>query len=272
MKKISIRAAGSAIYQLIMKNWFTKLLTFFIAAPIIGFSLGTLGFFLTTGLYSCNGLGEPSQANQVQAKKIPKPVAVTSAKIPEVKKPEPPAAKYDEKLVLLLQKELAGRTINFTAREGYLETMNDIADAMHLPIVTEKNLDSLKKMKFLVPTSAYLKKKGVEENLDFFIKPLNDYLENLSFEFSEKFNKRLPLNSAVRTVEKQNKLAKTNKNAAREEGSMHTRGCAADISYKNMSLKEVLWLQDKFNSLDNPKIWVIKERLGYHNFHIVVFP
>ena len=246
-----------------MKNFLTKV------------AASAAGLFIVLGtLYLFDILPEIKIGGEKES--VEKTSLIASAQAAN-KEPMEPKKKIElepvnEKLITVLTRELEDRIVNFTAREGCLEAMNDIADAMHLPIVTERNIDSLKKAGFLVPITEFVKLKKVDPELAFCTKPLSDFLENLSIEFSEKFNKRLTLTSAIRTMEHQKKLAKKNKNAAKEEISMHVRGAAIDISYKNLSVKEITWLQKKFDSLkSDQRIYVIKERIGYHNFHIVAF-
>jgi len=169
-----------------------------------------------------------------------------------------------------IQKELKSRLVNFTAKSGYLEIMNKIANRKNLPILTEKNLDSLKQAKYLQPLKGYLKKDHLEPKVAFLDQPTKDFLEKLPLDFFQKFGKPLTVTSAARTVEQQIKLVKKNKNAAKGN-SMHVRGCAVDISYKSLSGKEIRWLEDKFSSLLDSNVWVTKERLGSQNFHVVVF-
>lgn len=191
------------------------------------------------------------------------------------KKEELVIVSYNKKRVAYLCDSLSCRTVGFTPRDGYVSLMNIIADEMQTPVVYDSNIDSLKKAGYLVRITENVNIKSTEEDpFDmsnaYLAQPAADALDTLACHFKKKFNQKLFLTSALRTVEYQKKLTKKNRNAT-EEGSMHMRGCAFDITYKKLSREKIKWIEAELKKLKTARIWITKETRGSLCFHIVVF-
>lgn len=100
-----------------------------------------------------------------------------------------------------------------------------------------------------------------------------DFLLGFSAEHFKRFHKPLQVNSAIRTVEFQTHLQRTNPNAASPYGptaSTHPTGETIDIAKKNMTPSELSWVRKYLmQKVAAYKIHVIEE---FHQavFHIMV--
>jgi Family of unknown function (DUF5715) len=101
-----------------------------------------------------------------------------------------------------------------------------------------------------------------------------DFLSVLARDYYASFHEPLQVNSAVRTVEFQQRLLRTNGNAAPSVGdtaSPHLTGQAVDIAKRGLSLTEIAWMRTYLQPLiDQGKIDV-EEEFQQSCFHISVY-
>lgn len=167
--------------------------------------------------------------------------------------------------------------------KGYIPLQNYIADTLDMPVITNKNVAKYKANGYLVQLTETnhlsFKKKELVKGNEWLTVKSKKFLETFSKAFHGKFKKKLQLSSALRTEEYQAKLTKKNKNAT-ADGSMHTRGCAFDISYRdgkskskdlNLTATEIEWIDNWFRTNRPSNVWVTKEEVGSWCYHIVVF-
>jgi hypothetical protein len=101
------------------------------------------------------------------------------------------------------------------------------------------------------------------------------FLIDLGKNFKKRFKSSLQINSATRTVERQNELAKNNKNAAPATGdtrSSHLTGAAIDIAKKPLSRAQKKWLRVRLVELEKKDLIEATEEQYQAVFHIMVFP
>ncbi len=99
------------------------------------------------------------------------------------------------------------------------------------------------------------------------------FLQDLSFAFHAKFKTPIQVNSAVRTVEQQKKLRRTNRNAAPELGetaSSHLAGITVDISKRGLTRKQRKWLDGYLLELRNQQLIEAAEERRQPVYHIMV--
>ena len=100
------------------------------------------------------------------------------------------------------------------------------------------------------------------------------FLATLSRAHYARFHTPLQVNSAVRTVEFQQRLLRTNGNAAPAEGetaSPHLTGQAIDIAKHGLSLTEIAWLRGYLLPLVQESKVDVEEEFQQACFHISVY-
>ena len=100
------------------------------------------------------------------------------------------------------------------------------------------------------------------------------FLADLSRAHAAQFHHALEVSSAVRTVEYQKHLMRTNGNAAPAEGdiaSPHLTGAAVDIAKKGLTRSELYWMRDRLNTLQAEGKIDVEEEFRQSCFHITVY-
>jgi len=100
------------------------------------------------------------------------------------------------------------------------------------------------------------------------------FLADLSHAHQAQFRHAFIVSSAVRTVEYQKRLARTNGNAAAAEGdiaSPHLTGATIDIAKKGMSRQELYWMRNRLDALQDEGKIDVEEEFRQACFHITVY-
>jgi hypothetical protein len=100
------------------------------------------------------------------------------------------------------------------------------------------------------------------------------FLETLSRAYYARFHVALQVNSAVRTVEVQERLLRTNGNAAPTEGetaSPHLTGQAVDLAKHGLTLTQIAWLRGYLLPLVQQGKIDVEEEFQQACFHISVY-
>lgn len=105
-----------------------------------------------------------------------------------------------------------------------------------------------------------------------FIRPESrTVLMELARGYKEKFGRRLPVTSLVRTEEYQRRLGETNSNAARNSTPPHTTGLAFDVYYYFMTAEEQGYLMGEIARLKSSGlVEALRERRNH--IHVFAFP
>ena len=101
-----------------------------------------------------------------------------------------------------------------------------------------------------------------------------NFLTDLSRAHNSVFHKPLVVSSAVRTVEYQKRLMRTNHNAADAEGdvvSPHLTGATIDIAKSGLSRKEMQWMRNELLAYQNAGLIDVEEEFRQRCFHITVY-
>ncbi|HTA79550.1 MAG TPA: DUF5715 family protein [Terracidiphilus sp.] len=100
------------------------------------------------------------------------------------------------------------------------------------------------------------------------------FLADLSNAHQAQFHNALEVSSAVRTVEYQKRLMRTNGNAAPAEGdvaSPHLTGATIDIAKKGLTRSELYWMRNRLDALQNEGKIDVEEEFRQACFHITVY-
>lgn len=216
---------------------------------------------------------------------------------PAVTKPVPAivvARKLDPKPPIVMVKDLSpdpvlkpalyyrrGRLIMPPALKGSHEILlhqNQVADSEGLErIRDDSDLEQMRSNKILValPTGMGIQ---TDERLPMnrrYCRPWTAvFLNSLARAHYARFHTPLQVNSAVRTVEFQQRLQRTNGNAAPAAGetaSPHLTGQAVDLAKHGLSLTEIAWLRGYLLPLVQEGKVDVEEEFQQSCFHISVY-
>lgn len=101
-----------------------------------------------------------------------------------------------------------------------------------------------------------------------------DFLADLARAHEAEFHRPLEVSSAVRTIDYQKRLERTNGNAASAVGeivSPHVTGATIDITKKGMSTREIYWMRIVLRDLQQEGKLDIEEEFHQACFHITVY-
>jgi hypothetical protein len=101
-----------------------------------------------------------------------------------------------------------------------------------------------------------------------------EFLSDLSRAHNAVFRKPLVVSSAVRTVEYQKRLMRTNHNAADAEGdvvSPHLTGGTIDIAKSGLSRHEMQWMRSELLAYQQAGVLDVEEEFRQRCFHITVY-
>ena len=174
-----------------------------------------------------------------------------------------------------------GKLIIPPAMKGSHEILlhqNEMADQDGLDrIQDDDDLNGMRGSKLLValPTSpALVSDERLPMNRRFCRPWTATFLQALARAHYARFHTALQVNSAVRTVEFQERLRYTNGNAAPAEGataSPHLTGQAVDIAKHGLSLTEIAWLRAYLLPLVQQGKVDVEEEFQQACFHISVY-
>ena len=175
----------------------------------------------------------------------------------------------------------AGRLIMPPAMKGSHEILvhqNVMADQDGLERVQDDDdLDRMRASKMLLPlpqNAGLQTDDRLPENRRFARPWTVKFLEAVARAHYERFHTALQINSAVRTVEFQQKLMRVNGNAAPAEGetaSPHLTGQAVDLAKKGLSMTEIAWLRGYLLPLVQQGKIDVEEEFQQSCFHISVY-
>lgn len=142
-------------------------------------------------------------------------------------------------------------------------------------IDSENKLEELKSGGFLIhiPNTVNMDYK-LEEKWRWCLPQVTFFLGDIGIEFQELFNKKLQVNSAVRTVGRQLELMKSNNNAVSPVGpkrSSHITGATVDIAKIGLTKKELEWLRKKLLLLEDNDLVEATEENDQLVFHVMIF-
>lgn len=154
---------------------------------------------------------------------------------------------------------------------------NEEIDRLQLPrIADEDQLLSLERTGELVPiteTRALHWSAAIQSDKRYCRPWTNQFLEDMSNAYFAQFHVPLQVNSAVRTMEQQQKLRRSNHNAAPEAGeiaSSHLAGITVDLAKRGLTAKQHKWIEDYLKDLRDQNLIEAAEERRTLCFHVMV--
>jgi hypothetical protein len=144
-------------------------------------------------------------------------------------------------------------------------------------ILDEDDLASRIEQKLLVPvpvSSTLGVNSDLVENHRYCRPWTANFLADLSRTHAAMFHKPIEISSAVRTVEYQQRLMRTNGNAAAAEGdivSPHLTGGTVDIVKQGMSRQELVWMRNHLLAMQSAGMIDVEEEFRQPCFHVTVY-
>jgi hypothetical protein len=159
-----------------------------------------------------------------------------------------------------------------------LERQNTRTEADGLErIENETDLTSRIEHRLLVPlpaSSALTVNPSLLENHRYCRPWTAQFLADLARAHNAVFHRPIQVNSAVRTVEYQKRLMRTNGNAAQAEGdivSPHLTGATIDIGKSGLTRQEIVWMRRQLMGLQQTGKIDVEEEFEQACFHITVY-
>lgn len=159
-----------------------------------------------------------------------------------------------------------------------LENQNSRLEAEGMErIVDDEDLNNRIAERLLIPvpsSEALIVNPGLPENRRYCRSWTAQFLEDLAEAHSQMFHKPIVISSAVRTIEFQKHLMRTNHNAAPAEGdivSPHVMGATIDIAKRGLTRKEIAWLRNQLAAQVAAGNIDVEEEFRQACFHITVY-
>lgn len=163
---------------------------------------------------------------------------------------------------------------------GSAESMtrqNEEIDRLQLPrIADNEQLLDLERTQELLPiqeTRALRVNPSLDADKKYCRVWCNQFLQDISEAYYEKFHTPLQVNSAVRTMEQQQKLRRTNHNAAPEVGehaSSHLAGITVDFAKRGLTRAQHQWMEEYLKNLRDQGLVEAAEERRQACFHVMV--
>jgi hypothetical protein len=161
---------------------------------------------------------------------------------------------------------------------GSMVRQNDEINRLQLPrIVDDNQLLELERTAELVPLSPSLSlsisSRLVAQHRNYCRPWTRQFLLDISAAYFVTFHKPLIVTSAVRTVEQQRVLTRTNHAAAPADGeitSSHLSGISVDISKRILTRKQHQWIENYLKGLRDQGLIEAAEEHSQQCFHVSV--
>ena len=158
-----------------------------------------------------------------------------------------------------------------------LVRQNEEIDRLQLARIADDDaLEALIQRQDLValPSSKYVRvDPRLDENRRYCRPWTQDFLNDLGQSYYKEFKQPIQVNSAVRTVEQQERLTRHNGNAAPAEGpiaSSHLAGLTVDIAKRGMNRKQRKWMEQYLVRLRDLGLVEAAEERKQAVFHVMV--
>ncbi len=154
---------------------------------------------------------------------------------------------------------------------------NEEIDRLQLPrIADQQQLLELERTGELVPikeTQALRWSPSIQADKRYARPWTSQFLEDMSQSYYKEFHAQLQVNSAVRTMEQQQKLRRHNRNAAPETGdiaSSHMAGITVDLARRSLTRSEHAWVENYLKNLRDQGLVEAAEERRTWCFHVMV--
>ena len=154
---------------------------------------------------------------------------------------------------------------------------NEEIDRLQLPrIADQQQLLELERTQELVPipeTRALHWSSAIQADKRYSRPWTNQFVQDMSEAYYNEFRTPLQINSAVRTMEQQQKLRRHNRNAAPEIGevsSSHLAGITVDLARRGLTRAQHQWIEDYLKNLRDLGLIEAAEERRQKCFHVMV--
>jgi len=154
---------------------------------------------------------------------------------------------------------------------------NEEIDRLQLPrIADDQQLLELERTQELMPiqeTRALHVSPAVQPDKRFARPWVNQFLDDMSAAYYNQFHVPMQVNSAVRTIEQQHKLRRSNRNAAPESGdnaSSHLAGITVDLAKRGLTRTQHAWIENYLKDLRDQNLLEVAEERHQACFHVMV--
>jgi hypothetical protein len=154
---------------------------------------------------------------------------------------------------------------------------NEEIDRLQLPrIADQEQLLELERTGELVPieeTQSLRWSSSIQADKRFARPWTNQFLQDMSESYYKEFHSQLQINSAVRTMEQQQKLRRHNRNAAPEVGeiaSSHLAGITVDLAKRGLTKTQHTWVESYLKNLRDQGMVEAAEERRTACFHVMV--
>jgi hypothetical protein len=154
---------------------------------------------------------------------------------------------------------------------------NEEIDRLQLPrIADDQQLLELERTQELVPieeTRSLHVSESIKPDKRYARPWVIQFLNDMSQAYYKEFHQPLQVNSAVRTIEQQHKLRRSNRNAAPEmgeSGSSHLAGITVDLAKRGLSRKQHQWIVDYLKNLRDENLIEAAEERRQACFHVMI--
>jgi len=154
---------------------------------------------------------------------------------------------------------------------------NEEIDRLQLPrIADQQQLLELERTQELVPipeTRALHWSSAIQADKRYSRPWTNQFVQDMSEAYYHDFHTPLQINSAVRTMEQQQKLRRHNRNAAPEMGDMtssHLAGITVDLAKRGLTKAQHQWIEDYLKNMRDQGLVEAAEERRTWCFHVMV--
>ncbi|MGH9564935.1 MAG: DUF5715 family protein [Candidatus Angelobacter sp.] len=154
---------------------------------------------------------------------------------------------------------------------------NEEIDRLQLPrIADDQQLLELERTQELVPiqeTQALRVSASVHPDKRYARPWVIQFLNDMSKAYYKEFHVPMQVNSAVRTVEQQHKLRRSNHNAAPENGdnaSSHLAGITVDLAKRGLTRAQHVWIESYLKDLRDQNLIEVAEERRQACFHVMI--
>jgi hypothetical protein len=164
--------------------------------------------------------------------------------------------------------------------KGSVDSMtrqNEEIDRLQLPrIADQEQLLELERTQELVPvpeTQSLRWSSSIQSDKRYARPWATQFLQDMSEAYYKEFRTPLQVNSAVRTMEQQQKLRRSNRNAAPEIGdlaSSHLAGTTVDLARRGLTRPQHAWIEGYLKNLRDQGLVEAAEERRTWCFHVMV--
>lgn len=164
--------------------------------------------------------------------------------------------------------------------KGSMDSMvrqNEEIDRLQLPRITDNEqlleLERTEELVQIQETRALHVSPAIQADKRYCRPWCNQFLQDISEAYYREFHVPLQVNSAVRTMEQQHKLRRSNRNAAPEIGehaSSHLAGITVDLAKRGLTRAQHAWIENYLKNMRDQGLVEAAEERRQACFHVMI--